>query len=352
MAIREGRWDCPTCGNAGLPGRDLACGSCGSRRPEGVRFYLPDDAAEVTDSARLSEARAGADWICEHCGVSARATQARCPGCGAERGGSHEQQTHEHRFGEPVEEEAPRALAAMAPPVKKRRWKGPAAILAVVGGLVWYNGPVEVKATVAAKDWTRGIEVQEYRTVQEEDWSVPQGGREKRSFRAVRDHRQVLDHYETKTRQVSERVQTGTRTYTCGQRDMGNGYFEDVTCTEPEYTTNYRTESYQDPVYRQEPIYDTRYAYEIEKWLPDDTAWARGNAAREPSWPDVDIGRNEREGTRIQRYVLRFTDDEGRTYEEEVTPEQFARYRQGQSVTLRKKRGGGDVELVEPGAGN
>ena len=351
MAIREGRWDCPTCGNAGLLGRELACSGCGNRRPEGIRFYLPDDAAEVTDAARLAEARAGADWICEHCGVSARATQARCPGCGAERGSSPPQQTHEHRFGEP--EEAPAlGLAATAPPKRRRGWKGPAALVAVVGALVWWNGPVEVTATVAAKDWSRAIEVQEYRTVQEEDWSVPQGGRQKRSYRAIRDYRQVLDHYETKTRQVSERVQTGTRTYTCGQRDMGNGYFEDVTCTEPEYTTSYREETYQDPVYRREPIYDTKYAYEIEKWLPDDTAWARGDAAKEPTWPAVRIGRNEREGARIQRYVLRFTDDEGKTYEREVTADQFARYRQGQPVKLRKKRGGGEVEIVEPEAAN
>jgi hypothetical protein len=305
----------------------------------------------VTDAARLAEARAGADWICEHCGVSARATMDRCPGCGAERGSSPTQQTHEHRFDEPAQEPV-RTLAATAPPKRRRGWKGPAALVAFVGGMVWWNGPVEVTATVAAKDWSRAIEVQEYRTVQEEDWSVPQGGRQKRSYRAIRDYRQVLDHYETKTRQVSERVQSGTRTYTCGQRDMGNGYFEDVTCTEPVYETNYRQETYQDPVYRQEPIYDTKYAYEIEKWLPDDTAWARGDAAREPAWPPVTIGRNEREGARIQRYVLRFTDDDGKTYEEEVTADQFQRYRQGQPVKLRMKRGGGDVEIVEPQAAN
>lgn len=349
MAIREGCWDCPTCGTKGVLGRQLACAGCGNRRPEGIRFYLPDDAAEVTDAERLAEARAGTDWICEHCGVSARATQPRCPGCGAERGSSPQQQTHEHRYDEPAEE-APRALAATAPAKRRRGWKGPAAIVAVIGGMIWYNGPVETTATVAGKEWSRAIEVQEYRTVQEEDWSVPQGGREKRSFRAVRDHRQVLDHYESRTRQVSERVQTGTRTYTCGQRDMGNGYFEDVTCTEPEYTTNYRTESYQEPVYRQEPIYDTKYAYEIERWLPDDTAWARGDAANEPAWPAVQIGAREREGARIQRYVLRFKDDDGKTYEREVTHEQFARYRAGQPVTLRMKRGGGGVEIVEPEA--
>lgn len=350
MAIREGRWDCPTCGSAGLLGRQLACENCGNRRPEGIRFYLPDDAAEVSDSERLAEARAGADWICEHCGVSARATMDRCPGCGAARGSSPSQQTHERRFDEP--DTAPRALAGAIPPKRRRGWKGPAALVTIVGGLVWWNQPVDVTATVAAKDWSRAIEVQEYRTVQEEDWSIPQGGRQKRSFRAIRDYRQVLDHYETRTRQVSERVQTGTRTYTCGQRDMGNGYFEDVTCTEPEYTTNYRTETYQDPVYRQEPIYDTKYAYEIEKWLPDDTAWARGDGSREPVWPTVRPGRNEREGARIQKYVLRLTDADGKTYEEEVTPEQFQRYRAGQEVQLRRKRGGDDVEIVEPGAEN
>lgn len=357
MAIREGRWDCPTCGTVGLPGSQVGCTSCGNPRPESVRFYLADDAPEVSDAERLAQAGAGADWICEHCGASARAGQDRCPGCGAERGSSAQQQSREYGMDEVPRsgKDAPGALAAMAAapkPKKKRGWKGPAAVAAVIGGVVWYNGPVETTATVAAKDWSRAIEVQEYRTVREEDWAVPQGGRQQRSFRAIRDYRQVLDHYETRTRQVSEQVQTGTRTYTCGQRDLGNGYFEDVTCTEPEYTTNYRTETYQDPVYRREPIYDTKYAYEIERWLPDDTAWARGDGAREPVWPTPQIGRNEREGARIQRYVLRFTDGDGKTYEREVTEDQFRRYRQGQEVTLRRKRGGdgGEVEIVEPGS--
>jgi hypothetical protein len=355
MAIREGRWDCPSCGSTGIPGRHLSCSGCGVRRPEGVRFYLPADEPEVTDAARLAEAAAGADWVCEHCDASARAGMTHCPGCGAERGTSPVQQTHEYGMDDIPRAggtQAPRALAAMAPPPKRRRgWKAPAAVVALVGGLVWWNGPVEVQATVAAKDWARAVEVQEYRTVKEEDWTVPQGGRQTRSYRAIREYRQVLDHYETKTRQVSERVQTGTRTYTCGSRDNGNGYFEDVTCTEPEYETRSHSETYQDPVYRQEPVYDTKFAYEIERWLPDDTAWARGDAAKEPVWPAVHIGEKEREGARVERYVLRVTDEEGKTHELTVSAAQFARYRAGQPVTLRMKRGGGgDVELVEPEA--
>lgn len=351
MAIREGRWDCPTCGTVGLPGRQVGCTSCGNPRPEGVRFYLADDAAEVDDAGQLTQARGGTDWICEHCGASARAVETACPGCGAERGSSPGQQTREYTMDEvPRSGQPARSMAAApVPPKRKRGWKAPAAVVAVIGGIVWWNGPVETSATVASKNWERAIEVQEYRTVREEDWSVPSGGREQRSFRAVREHRQVLDHYETKTREVSERVQTGTRTYTCGQRDLGNGYFEDVTCTEPEYTTNYRTETYQDPVYRQEPVYATKYAYEIERWIPDDTVWARGDAARQPAWPAPQIGRNMREGARIQRYVLHLADGEER-YEREVTEAQFQRYRQGQEVKLRRKRsGGGEVEIVEPG---
>lgn len=357
MAIREGRWDCPTCGTVALLGRQVRCDGCGNPRPEGTRFYLPEDAPALDDPARLAEASAGADWICEHCDASARASQTNCPGCGAARGTSPVQQTHEYGMDEVPRSggrsQPLRALAATAPPKKRRGWKGPAALVALLGGLVWWNGPKEVTATLAAKEWSRAVEVQEYRTVAEEDWSVPQGGRQTRSYRAVRDYRQVLDHYDTRTRQVSDRVQTGTRTYVCGQEDMGNGYFRDRTCTEPEYETRYRTETYEDPVYRREPIYDTRYAYQIERWLPDDTAWARGDAAREPAWPAVRIGRNEREGARVERYVLRFTDEDGETYEQEVSAQQFARYGQGQPVTLRMKRSGsGEIEIVDPdGAG-
>lgn len=356
MAIREGRWDCPTCGTVGLLGRQVRCDGCGNPRPEGTRFYLADSAPEVADAARLAEARAGADWICEHCDASARASETQCPGCGAARGTSPEQRTHEYGMNDVPRDggrSAPRAVAAAAPVKRRRRaWKAPLAALALFGGVVWWNSPREVDATVAGKEWSRAVEVQEYRTVAEEGWSVPQGGRQTRSYRAIRDYRQVLDHYETRTREVSEQVQTGTRTYTCGQVDMGNGYFQDKTCTEPVYETRTHTETYEEPIYRREPIYDTKFAYDIERWLPDDTLWARGDTAPEPAWPVVKVADNHREGARVERYVLRFTDDEGETYEQEVSASQFARYRAGQPAKLRMKRGGtGRIELVERDGG-
>lgn len=350
MAIREGRWDCPTCGTAGLLGRQVNCTQCGTPRPEGIRFYLPDDAVEVTDANLLRQARAGADWICEHCSASARAGDEHCPGCGAERGGSGAQATHDYAMGEvPRDGRKPERRALAAPPATRRkRAAWPVLFLAFIALVAWWNSPRQVAATVSSGAWERAIEVQSYRTVREEGWDVPSGGRTLRSFRAVRDYRQVLDHYETRTRQVSERVQVGTRTYTCGSRDLGNGHFEDKTCREPEYETRYHDETYREPIYRREPVYDTRFAYEIERWLPQDTAWARGDAAGAPAWPAVRIGERQREGARLETYRLRFKDGKGKSYEREVPLAQFTRYRPGQSVKLKMKRGGtGQVQIVE-----
>ncbi|HYJ79020.1 MAG TPA: hypothetical protein VEW03_05440, partial [Longimicrobiaceae bacterium] len=138
MAIREGCWDCPTCAAAAQRGRDVNCTQCGSPRPEGVRFYLPDDAAEVSDAEALARARAGADWVCLHCAGSARATDEACPGCGAPRGSSPTQEAREYATGEVPGSGGtpPRAQLLAAPPRRKKSYGGRvvAGALAVLAG--------------------------------------------------------------------------------------------------------------------------------------------------------------------------------------------------------------------------
>jgi hypothetical protein len=348
MAVREGRWDCPSCGAAAQMGRDVACGGCGSPRPKGVRFYLPEDAPEVTDAARLAEARAGADWVCEHCGASSRATLADCAGCGAPRGSSPQQAVHEYG-----EDEIPRSggrstprplpVAAVPPKRKSRKGKVFAGVLAAgIGAMMWGNRTRQVEAEIVAKQWERTVQVEEYRTVTESDWALPSGGTLVRQFRDVREYRQVLDHHETRTRQVSDRVQTGTERRVCGSRDNGNGYFEDVYCSEPVYETRYRTETYQEPVYRREPVYATKYEYRIKRWLPDTLLAARGDTTA-PVWPTTRLDGDQREGPKKQAYVLTFRDSEGETYTDTVDISQFSGHRIGQPVRLRVK--GGEVEI-------
>ncbi|HEX5726925.1 MAG TPA: zinc finger protein [Longimicrobiaceae bacterium] len=349
MAIREGRWDCPTCGTRGLLGRQTGCAECGTPRSEDVRFYLPDDAEAVGDAERLAQARAGADWLCEHCGAGNRATAAQCTGCGAPRGESEAREVRQYALADlPGSGEKERAVSP-PPSTRPARRRGGvktlAAVGAVVAGIAWWNQPKDVTATVADKAWERSVQVEEERTVREEGWQLPSGGRLLDSFRAIREYRNVVDHYETRSRQVSERVQVGTRTYTCGQRDLGNGYFEDVTCTEPEYETRYHTETYEEPIYRREPVYATKYRYEIERWLPDSLAVQRGGAG-DPAWPEPRLGRRERLGPRTEKYVLTFRDEEGNTFTKEVPLAEFSRWDVGEPVQLKVQRSGKEIEIV------
>jgi hypothetical protein len=339
MAIREGRWDCPSCGSVGQLGRNLHCTGCGAPRPESILFYLPDDAAEVTEAQLLAQANAGVDWVCEHCGGSARATDRFCPGCGAPHGGSHDREVREYgmddtpRSGRP---QAPPPSMAAAKPARRPHFVRNVVLLllaSLVGWVGWSNRTRHLDGVVTAKRWERSVQVEAYRTVRDEGWSLPDGARLLRSYRAIRDYRQVLDHYETRTRQVSERVQTGTRTYTCGHTSKGNGYFEDRTCTEPEYETRYHTESYQEPVYRQEPIWDTKYEYLVKRWVPDTLLSERGGATQ-PVWPKTVADDTTREGEKKERYVITFREPDDDTLSADVPLRQFTAHRVGEHVPL------------------
>lgn len=354
MAVREGRWDCDTCGTAGVRGRDVACPQCGTRRPDEVRFYLPEGAAEVTDDDMLRQAAAGADWVCEHCGAGNRALADACGGCGAPVGGSAWRETHEYAPGEVPRSGRKGGSPAPAPPPSTRRGGGFRRALrwgvgvAGIGAAVFVLTPKEVPATVADRSWERTVQVERFRTVVEEEWELPPGGRELGRERAIRRYDRVLDHHETRTRQVSERVQTGTESYTCGTVDNGNGYFTDRTCTRPTYGTQYRTEEYREPVYRQVPVWGTRFRYEIERWKPERVARAAGGATSTPEWPDTKLsGSREREGERKEVYTLVFRDADGKEYVEQVTQAQWEAYEPGESVTLRVGVDGG-VEIEAP----
>ena len=354
MAIREGRWDCPSCGCVGQLGRDTRCTQCGDRRPEGVRFYLPEDAPEITDAAHLAQARAGADWVCEHCSGSARATDTHCPGCGAPRGSSPAQRVRDYtneeipRSGDDEPEPAaPQALARPARPGKRGRGRLKYVVAAILAFFGWTQWPRQVEATVDGREWTRTVQVEENRRVVESDWALPQGGDLIRSYRDVRSYNRVLDHYETRTREVSDRVQVGTRTYTCGSRDLGNGSFEDITCTEPEYETRYRTETYQEPIYRQEPVYATKYEYHIWRWQPDTLLTAR-DTGEAMAWPRMRMGERQREGEKTAKYTVTFRDRKDRTYAVEVDSARFTGLRPGSPALLRVR--GGKAKLLETDA--
>ena len=189
------------------------------------------------------------------------------------------------------------------------------------------------RVVVTGRRWTRSVPVEELRRVELTGSSVPSDGELVSSSREVTGHHQVLDRYENRTRERSERVQTGTESYVCGQRDLGNGYFEDRMCTRPVYETRTRTETEREPVYRSEPEYGTVYRYRVWRWEPDTTLVNQTTSLRPPPWPSVRARRTRRPGER--REVQEVTLQAGpRVFEIPVTPQQYQRLLIGDTIRI------------------
>ncbi|HKH46266.1 MAG TPA: zinc ribbon domain-containing protein [Thermoanaerobaculia bacterium] len=358
MAIREGAWDCPHCGRKRNRGPDKFCGGCGAPRGEEVRFYLPDDAREVTDAAELERAQAGPDWICPYCEGDNPAGNAFCSGCGAPRDGAAVRPVVEHR-------DAPMPPPPAPPPpqpvvsqgkgggLKKGCGIGCLGLLLVVG-FFWFLGrPREATLTVEGLSWERSVQVEALRTVTEEAWedSLPAGARVLSRSRQVHHTNRVQTGTERKTRTVNEQVQVGTERVKVGSRDLGNGYFEDVYEDRPVYENRSHEESYDEPVYREDPVYAVKVRYEIDKWLPAREEKEAGQD-RAPSWPGARLVDTERQGARKETYEVRFRDEKGKPCVYKTTDEaEWRRFEPGGSYRAEVRPGGEVVRFLGPPGG-
>src|SRR5215210_1545923 len=355
MAIREGAWDCPHCGRKRNRGPDKFCGGCGAPRGEEVRFYLPDDAREVTDAAELERAQAGPDWICPYCEGDNPAGNAFCSGCGAPRDGAAVRPVVEHR-------DAPMPPPPAPPPpqpvvsqgkgggLKKGCGIGCLGLLLVVG-FFWFLGrPREATLTVEGLSWERSVQVEALRTVTEEAWedSLPAGARVLSRSRQVHHTNRVQTGTERKTRTVNEQVQVGTERVKVGSRDLGNGYFEDVYEDRPVYENRSHEESYDEPVYREDPVYRLRYRYQVEKWMPSREARA-GAQDLAPRWPDTGLRSKQRAGNRTEVYEVLFEDRDGagRVYRARDEVE-WKGFEQGSAYRAKVRSNGEIVEILGP----
>jgi hypothetical protein len=354
MAVYEGVWDCTSCGAKAVRGSLRACSACGAPRADDVKFYLPKDAPAVTDQAQLAAAKAGEDWYCEHCGGGAKATQQDCPQCGAPRGSSKGHSAAK------VEEAARRARAAgtagVVAPAGAGSGKPAGKLVLGLCGLLFlffltccclaaiFGGPKDVNVQVVSKQWDRAQEVEVYKTVVEDGWDVPSGGRVQRQEKRQKDTRRVLDHTERRTRTVQ--VQTGTRRVKSGVRDLGNGHFEDTYSDEPVYGS--KTESYTEDVYRDEPIYAQYFWWEIEKWVADPSRTAKASGSDdEPTWPTVQVsGNKERSGPRREHYRLVLSGPENKSYTHELDEGRWRGFTKGQTIVAAIQ--GDEVKEVKP----
>ena len=336
MAIRVGHWDCETCGHQGILGPETQCPNCGSPRPENVEFYLPEDAEAVQDEEKLKEANAGADWICAHCGGHNKAWDDSCQSCGSpkevEDGDKHIEEKVEYFDGR---EQQAKTLHTAPQPKNKGCLKYFLYLFLFVGvlfGLSLFESSIDVKITELK--WERKIELQEYKQVTEEDWSVPSGGTMLKSRKAVHHHDKKLLRYETRTR--DKRVKVGEERYVCGSKNKGNGYFEDVYCTKPIYET--RQETYEEPIYQQIPVYATKYQYTIMKWVKIQPLVAKENTTS-PYWPKLKAHQTKdrfKTGKREETYWAIFHDHKGKKQQEEVPYNYWKSLQKGKKVKAKK----------------
>lgn len=300
MAIREGRWDCTQCGTKKIKGREMFCPGCETKRADDTKFYLADGEPEVTDQEQIKRAKKGVDWYCPYCHRGNQNDSSKCSQCGANRNSpappSHE--VERENIMNPDSGSIPNKI-------KFGVVSGALFIVFLIAYLAWPSH-LEVEAT--GFYWNRTVNIEAYQTVTEQDWSVPAGGKELSHRQEIRSYLKVLDHYDTGTR----RVQTGTEDYNCGTRDLGNGYFEDVTCSRAVYSD----EPYSDPVYREDPVYDTKYTYKINKWAPEKSVTAEAST-KQPYWPAINLTGNgsnvlgnEREQSRSEKYTVNFISKE------------------------------------------
>lgn len=342
MAIREGAWDCPSCGHKGLPGSRKYCGACGNVRGDDVSFYLPEGSREITEEEELRRATAGPDWKCPYCGGDNPSFNSHCNGCGSSQDGAEKRATKlilEHKA-EPVANPTSgwnRVLVGCSLLV----------LLFFVG--CWFLGRTSQEVVaIQSMEWQHTVDVETLGLVTQEGWEgkreVPGDAKVLSRDRQVREYRKIQTGTKSQTRLVSEKVETGTEKIKVGTKDLGNGYFEDVYEERPIYSTRQVEQHYDAPVYREEPVYDIKVRYQVERWQKTNSVTLNGTD-NNPIWPTPEVTTKERLGPKHSQYTIVLKGhDTTYTY----SPEEEAVFRSfsiGQSVEATVGFGGSVSEL-------
>lgn len=328
--IIEGYWDCPYCSTKGIRGREQVCPNCGRTRDGNTKFYMKDKNTYEGDAFKSR----GADWYCDYCGSYNPSDKETCIACGAAKG------TKKYRTKEYSEADIPtsgeskektwydesddvvsktnssdnefnggkidnsRKSSPLTRVNKKKVVIASIAVLLAILSLFAIFIPKTKTITVTEKHWQYDIEIEENKLVEESDWSVPTDAVEVlRQQREIHHYDHVLDHYETVQVQKSRQVLDGYDTY-YSYHDNGNGSFEEVEHQTPRYRTEYYTETEQRPVYRDDPVYQTKYYYTIWRWVYNRTETASG-VNNDPYWPEYTLAEKERVGKQTKDYSVK-----------------------------------------------
>lgn len=308
--IIEGLWDCDYCGKKGIGGLAKYCPNCGHPQSEDTKFYMPDKITYLEEE-KAKEYGKGADWVCSYCDSLNRYNANFCTNCGAskeENSGDYFSKEKEREEKERKKEEAKKK---QSPPEKKSgsRLKFGLILLGVFFALIMAGSmllaPKEYKGILTGKSWQRDIAIEDYLTVKESDWEVPDGGRTYDEKEEIHHYDQEIDHYETVQVARTRTVQDGYDT-SVEYVDNGDGTFTEHTVQTPRYITETYYETEQQPVYKDVPVYATKYYYEIDKWVVTRNVTTNGKEDA-PYWGETNLTGKEREGEKTETYTMIFS---------------------------------------------
>lgn len=201
--------------------------------------------------------------------------------------------------------------------------------------------------TVNSLSWTRTVNIEENRMFSESGWELPEGAELTDSKEEIHHYDEVIDHYESVEVQRSREVLDHYETYYTYQ-DNGKGSFEEISHERPVYKTEYYTETEQRPVYSTVPQYQTKYYFNIWRWMLSRDATASGSD-HNVSWPSYTLGENEREGQRYEIYCFtaKSSEGSGKTFTYCLAEKDWMNINIGDSILVSAELDGADTWIVD-----
>lgn len=194
--------------------------------------------------------------------------------------------------------------------------------LAIIG--IWYVVTYRyiTSGTIIATNWELKIARLQYMTVDENDWSVPNGGR-------VYDQRREFHHTERYVSGHHTETYSDRQSYSCGTSKKPKTCYRSVTKTRT--VTDYSTRS----------IYKTKYYYYIDRWMNIEPLRTAGTDKEDVHWPNTEDGNynesnvigNIKLGGKWSHYWI-VLNCEGKTYEQDMLDAEWFTYAKGQNVKL------------------
>ncbi len=279
--VFEMLWDCSSCGTKGLLGKSHRhCPHCGAPQDQTQRYFPPEGTDFRVTAAYVYE---GVDRVCPSCTTPNGGAADFCKNCGTPLGevaGSVREKAGVIGVGA-VE-------AVVAAPPNKRLTRVVALVVAAVVviaivamvSMLWKKG---VQVRVVDHTWQRTIDVEQLSPQRDSAWCDQMPGdafgvsrsREQRSSNKIADGETCSTHRESR----------------------GDGsYVNKETCT---------------PNYREEPVYDDRCSFTVNRWQQTTRLESSGPLTTPTTWPDTGRLRRgvclgcQREGARHERYTVR-----------------------------------------------